>query len=45
MCVCVCMFKECVHVCEKGVKVHVAHPCFEPALNVPDAPLGMTLGL
>lgn len=28
-----------------GVKVHAAHPRFESALNVPDAPLGVTLGL
>lgn len=41
----------CVHVstsvraCQRGVKVRAAHPCFKSALNVPDAPLGMTLGL
>lgn len=40
----VCLY-EPVYVCQRAVKVRAAHPGFQSALNVPDAPLGMTLGL
>lgn len=50
-CVCVCVKSAKVRLddgtsaCQRGGAGRAAHPCFESALNVSDAPLSVTLSL